>query len=966
MNIKGSLILLLSLVSIPAMAQSSALKEKAERQLNAFFLSYHPDKADFVRQPRMEDLEFDEGKKTVSIEMDSYFAQQDFTDKSVGKIYKKIKKALPKPYNKYKIRISTNSVAIEDLVPGSVSAEDTGMRMWKSIEYKGLPWVLNASKPWQPTHGLSNRHIALWASHGRYYDQDKGRWKWQRPNLFCTTEDLFTQTIVVPFLIPMLENAGATVFTPRERDWQTEEVVVDNDGSSNTSHYEEKTDRQPWVSTGVKGFAWHAGNYTDGENPFTQGTARMIISTRKRKHESLISWQPRISRGGRHAVYVSYQTVEGSVPDAEYIVMHKGQETRFHVNQQMGGGTWVYLGTFDFDAGCNENNRVILTNFSSEKGLVTADAVRFGGGMGNMERGGTVSGSPRCLEAARYYAQWAGAPYSVYSSKNGADDYADDINARSFMCNWLGGGSVYMPSLQGKRVPLELSLAVHSDAGYASNGKDLIGSLAICTTNFNDGRLNSGISRQASKDFASALLNGVTRDLTFTYKHWAKRYLWDRNYSETRCPEVPSAILETVSHQNFPDMKMAQDPNFRFTLARSIYKTIVRFVNGQHGRSAIIEPLPPMNFNVSLEGNKAKLSWVSQLDPQEPTATPTSYCVYVATGTNDFDNGTLTKRNSATIDLHPGIQYNFRVTAVNRGGESFPTPILSAVYEPHAKKTILVVNGFDRVSAPQVVDNATQQGFDLDADEGVSYGLTAGWNGKQICFDRSKMGHEGPGGLGYGEDELAGHFVMGNSFDGIRTHTEAIASTKQYNVVSCSASCIETGKVRMGDYQATDLILGLEKYSPDALKYYKTFPPQLQQQVKTYLEEGGRMLISGAYVGTDMRADTDAQWLSSTLHCAYETAVRSDSLGQMQGMGLQFNIVNTLNPDRYAAVHSDVLGATSPSAYCALQYGNGYSAAIAYNGSDYKTFTMGFPFETIQENDMRRKVMRGILDFLLK
>ena len=51
------------------------------------------------------------------------------------------------------------------------------------------------------------------------------------PRLFCTTEDLFTQSFIIPYLIPMLENAGANVFTPRERDTQKQEVIVDNDGN---------------------------------------------------------------------------------------------------------------------------------------------------------------------------------------------------------------------------------------------------------------------------------------------------------------------------------------------------------------------------------------------------------------------------------------------------------------------------------------------------------------------------------------------------------------------------------------------------------------------------------------------------------------------------------------------------------------------------------------------------------------
>ena len=93
----------------------------------------------------------------------------------------------------------------------------------EDIEYKGIPWVYNGSRPISITKGLQNRHLSVYASHGRYYNKNKNRWQWQRPNLFCTNEDLYTQTIVVPYLIPMLEKArGCRVFTPRERDWRKE------------------------------------------------------------------------------------------------------------------------------------------------------------------------------------------------------------------------------------------------------------------------------------------------------------------------------------------------------------------------------------------------------------------------------------------------------------------------------------------------------------------------------------------------------------------------------------------------------------------------------------------------------------------------------------------------------------------------------------------------------------------------
>lgn len=93
-------------------------------------------------------------------------------------------------------------------------------RLFTDIHYKDAPWVTRTSRPFEITRGLEGRHIALWQSHGKYYINNKDKWGWQRPRLFCTSEDQFTQSFILPYLIPMLENAGANVFTPRERDTQ--------------------------------------------------------------------------------------------------------------------------------------------------------------------------------------------------------------------------------------------------------------------------------------------------------------------------------------------------------------------------------------------------------------------------------------------------------------------------------------------------------------------------------------------------------------------------------------------------------------------------------------------------------------------------------------------------------------------------------------------------------------------------
>ncbi len=963
-----TIINLLLFSSLAAFSQTNTLDEKTERKLNNYFSNYHFKDYAQSHQARMIKYNIDNRARIITIHANEYFANQDFDEKLVKKIYKKIGRELPPQYRDYRIKVVTNGMTIDQLIVRQSPISGGVRQVWGKIEYKGNPWVQNVDKPHQVTQGLQNRHMTVYASHGRYYDQDKGMWKWQRPNLFGTTEDLFTQTIVVPYLIPMLENAGAVVYTPRERDWQTNEIIVDNDGTPAGSSYQEYAYSGSWKTTKYKGFRFHYGAYLDNENPFEAGSARQIKATKKPEKTSFISYKPCFPEEGRYAVYVSYQTLPKSVDDAEYIVYHKGQETHFRVNQQMGGRTWVYLGTFEFAKGINDLNRVILTNHSSGKGVVTADAVRFGGGMGNIQRGGNISRVPRALEGARYFAQWSGAPYSVYGSKGGMNDYGDDINARPYMTNWLAGGSVYVPAAEGLGVPLDLSLALHSDAGFAPNGKDLVGSLSICTTDFNDGKLNAGISRQASKTLAQTLLENLTKDIEYKFGKWSKRYLWDRNYSETRNPEVPSAILEMLSHQNFPDMIKAQDPNFKFTMARSIYKSLLKFEALQHGTGYVVAPLQPTNFSIEFvkgSPNKVRLSWAPQPDPQEDSARPTSYNVYTAGEEEGFNNGVNTSSTACELQLAPDRQYNFKVTAVNSGGESFPTEVLSAVYHPGAAQTILVVNGFHRLSAPSVVDNDTLQGFDLDRDLGVSYGLTAGWNGRQTDFKRSKMGIEGPGGLGYGGDELAGHFIAGNDFNYVVSHTEAIASGRKYNIVSCSSKAIESGKVSMQQYPCVDLILGLEKYSPTALAGYKTFSAQMQSALRAYTAAGGRLLVSGSYIGSDMQTAGEQEFLGSVLNVRYTASDSLTTEPLVKGLGTSFDIYREFNKHHYSAAHPEALNPVGTS-YCAMQYADGNSAAVAYGGDKNRTFVMGFPFECIKSKTQRKLIMQGIMNFLMK
>lgn len=824
------------------------------------------------------------------------------------------------------------------------------------LEYTGTAWITNASKPFAITKGLQNRHLSIWASHGRYYNLAKNRWEWQRPNLFCTNEDLFTQTVVVPYLIPMLERSGAIVFTPRERDWQKREIIVDNDDAEKLPYYTEINVGHEWRDAGIAGFSYTNRITSDNFNPFKTGTTRMVKTDEAGGSE--VSYQPTIASEGTYAVYVSYPTHHKSITDAQYIVVHKGRKTEFRVNQQMGGGTWVYLGTFDFGKGCTPDNRIIITNKSKNKGVVTTDAVRLGGGMGNVARNGSVSGLPRCLEGSRYYAQWAGAPDSVYLAKQGQDDYKEDIYARPFMTNWLAGGSCFVPKSKGLHVPVELALAVHSDAGISEDPSTPVGTLTICTTETNNGVYESGLSRKRSLDFANTLADNVYRDVSMTLGKWNRRELYDRNYAETRCPAVPSAIIETLSHQNFLDMKYGLNPEFRFVLARSIYKSILKYTAASHGKPYMVAPLPPQDLcSYFISSDTLMLRWNMQKDITEPQSTPASYVLYTATDNSGYDNGIVVKGTACKLRLLPGVRYSFKVTAVNEGGESMETESVSAYYNPQADKRVLVVNGFTHTAPPAVVEDEQRAGFDLYEYPGVWQDRNAGLAGAQLCYDKSMAGKEGANALGYCSGELEGMIIKGLDADNVMTHAKSLVASGKYSFATCSMTAIDKGFVDINSYDALDVILGMSQYE-------QTMSSVTTGKIKDYVLKGGSLFVSGSYVcGNNVGKET-SDFQRSVLHVLPQGTEHLGDESTIVGMGTSFDIYTTLNEEHYAATSVDVIAPISP-AFTTLTDSKGNSLCVAFKGNKGNILVMGFPFECIKQETKRNAVMKGIMTFLI-
>lgn len=911
--------------------------------------------------------------RKVTIYANEAFAGQAFTPGVVDTIYRDIRALLPSKLRKYKLEVVYDGRTIDERIPNIYKKKGVDKeRLWGNIGYGGEPWVRNVSRPFQVPSGLAGRHLALWQSHGRVYSNDKGKWQWQRPSLFCTTEDLLTQSFVVPLLMPMLENAGALVYTPRERDWQPHCVIVDNDGNAPGSRYSEKDGRSLKWKEYAQGYANAKEVYHDKENPFAMGTSRYVtsISGDKRNRAEAV-WYPSVPEDGHYAVYVSYTSFENSVPDALYTVVHSGGATEFRVNQRMGGGTWVYLGTFHFKEGAGKEQKVVLCNDSRHSGIVSADAVRFGGGMGNVARGeASTSGLPRYLEAARYSLQTGGFPYEVYSFYEGENDYRDDILCRAHAVNYLSGGSVFNPDTTGLGVPLELSFGFHSDAGYDSDD-NIIGSLGIATTRFNGDTLSTGRSRAMSRDAISFLLNNVQDDLTARYgSRWPVRGILDRNYGETRVPYIPSVILESLSHQNFADMIYAHNPDFKFTLARSVYKSLLKHLCYVHGTDYVVQPLPVSHFSMSMTGNdEVTLKWRPVFDPQEPSAAPQRYVVYTRNDDGGFDNGTVVDRNSMTLEVKKGVLYGFKVTALNDGGESLPSEVLSLYLAPKEKGRVLVVNGFHRLSGPATSSTPQTAGFEMEYDPGVPYINTPEYCGVQLDFSRAGIGFED--GLGLSDDRYEGMLVAGNTFDYPSVHGRALAANG-VSFLSCGSEAVMSGAVDLKDYKVVDLILGVEKQGGQGsyLGYnrpYKTFPKELQQKIRSFCNGGGNLFVSGAFLASDMtKTDHDRLFLHDVLRCDYGGTIEDLSENGISGNGGSlFRIPRKVNEECYTVSRPDIL-VPLDDAFVSFVFDKcRESAGVAYAGK-YRVLSTSFPFEAVMGEGERTELMGAIMRFLLK
>lgn len=979
----------------------------------------------------------------AEVHFTTFLSEQPLRKNDIEAIYALVRKNFPEKYKSYadNFAIYSDGNKIEKLYSRALSKDfDAGdMSLSKApaedvakiAQQRSLyPLTKNLSRAKQPTAGLQGRHIALWQSHGYYYEQSLERWEWQRSRLMTTVEDMYTQSYVLPFLVPMLENAGATVLLPRERDLQKNMLIVDN----GSPLYVEQDGKNFWKTASAPGYA-DKTTLTEGVNPFKEGNARTVQCTLDNGELSTAFWRAQVPQNGEYAVYISYPENKSANNLTYYWVRHNGGATRFEVNQNMCAGTWVYLGTFGFSADSTSHG-VLLTNFGPPEKYVGADAVRFGAGMGNVARKpaetdeegkpiereytarAQTSGLPRYAEGSRYYLQFAGMDEEVYTPTVNQDDYRDDYRSRAEWVNALLGGTTRIPGSSGYKVPLDMAIGIHSDAGLSMTDS-IVGTLGIYTeTSERSVKYASGGNRIIARELVDIVQSQVVKDIRATFEPaWSRREIYSRNYYESRVPEIPTMLLELLSHQNFADMRYGLDPYFRFVASRAIYKGILRYLSYINSEEFVVQPLPVKDFSVAIKDKTAVLEWQPTLDVLEETADPTGYIVYTrvtdpsavayngsepGNGKSGFDNGMYVENNTYSVDIAPGKIYSFKVTAVNAGGESFESEILSAgISRENPSSVVLVLNNFTRVAAPAsfATADSSRAGFMDGVDAGVAWHREISYVGPMTETDRSEpwVDDDNPG-FGASSFEYEGQVFAGNTFDYPLVHGAAIMKAG-YSFTSAAASVAD--RLDLASYPAVDLVCGkqirtvtgIQRDSSAAalsksLKYV-VFTPALMDALKKYTAAGGRLLVSGANIASDshhfiydIKADPEYRktvlepeisFAADVLKYSYmnydatasglvktvdnKLNIRKDSF---------YNINTTPGKDVYCVEAADGLVPEKNGVTICRYSDSNISAGVAYKGKDYRCVSLGFPIEALTSTKQIDHIMGSMLDFLLK
>jgi hypothetical protein len=291
-------------------------------------------------------------------------------------------------------------------------------------------------------------------------------------------------------------------------------------------------------------------------------------------------------------------------------------------------------------------------------------------------------------------------------------------------------------------------------------------------------------------------------------------------------------------------------------------------------------------------------------------------------------------------------------------------------------KPVLIVNGFDRICAPAAFDNGKEAGFRMSEDEGVPYLENMAYIGEQYDFDKkSPWIDDDASGYGSSHADQETRIVPGNSFDYPFVHGKSFRNNG-LGFISTSDEVFENTEYDPTSYSLFDLIFGEEKTTQRMMGFpgrdFTVFTPGMEKTITQITRtEGAKILISGAYVGSDLALCGDTltkKFAAEVLHFAPRTNHASKSgliytvNSLKRGTSEQYHYVNDWHPSIYKVESPDAIEPVGKEASVLFRYfGDNKSAGVWYKGK-YQTITMGIPIETIRTDEERDILMKQLLN----
>ena len=187
----------------------------------------------------------------------------------------------------------------------------------------------------------------------------------------------------------------------------------------------------------------------------------------------------------------------------------------------------------------------------------------------------------------------------------------------------------------------------------------------------------------------------------------------------------------------------------------------------------------------------------------------------------------------------------------------------------------------------------------------------------------------------------------------------------------------------MSEYDAVNLILGKQRTTETGKGLsglrYRCFTRELQHAIADYVDGGGALFVSGAYIGYDLFKGkgsdaTERDFARNTLHIDFTTE-RATRSGQATTVlrnaahpltAGEYRFCTDYTSECYTVNSTDAFLPAGEGACALMRYSDtGLPAAIGWRGADNgATFVMGFPFETITDAESRDVLMNDIMKFL--